>query len=94
MYRHITLRSAKLALVAPQTFETIDGRGAQDLTLVQRDCPSPSTALGDMEAPLLYRPAVIDAAYAYAKVKAVAARLDCAALGNLCEPLRERGKSG
>jgi len=44
-----------------------------------------------MEASLLYARGVI---YAYATVKAVAERLDCAALGNLCEPLRGRGQSG
>ena len=84
----------KLALVAPQTFETIGGHGTQDLTLVQRDCPLPSTPLGDMEAPLLYRPAVRDAAYAYAKVKTVAVRVGPAALGTLCEPLHRWGQSG
>jgi hypothetical protein len=47
-----------------------------------------------MEAPLLYGPAVIDAAYAYANVKVVAVRAGPAALGNLCEPLRKRGQSG
>jgi len=38
-----------------------------------------------MEASLLYAPAVI---YAYATVNAVAVRVDCAALGNVCEPLQ------
>jgi len=38
-----------------------------------------------MEAPLLHGPAVIDAACAYANVKAVAVRAGLAALGNLCE---------
>jgi hypothetical protein len=47
-----------------------------------------------MEAPLLYGPAVKDAAYAYANVKAVAVRVERSALGNLREPLRRRGQSG
>jgi len=45
-----------------------------------------------MEAPLLYGPAVKNAAYARANV--VAVRVDPTALGNLREPLRRRGQSG
>jgi hypothetical protein len=89
---------AKLALVVPQAFVTIDGCVAPrfNAPLCAQALPialsTPPT--GDMEAPLLYGPAVIDAAYAYAKVKAAVVRACPAVLGNLCEPLRRRVQSG
>ena len=69
--------------------------GLQDLTLRSQARPLHSAhPWGDMEAPLVYGLAVIDAAYTYANAKAVAVRAGPAALGNLCEPLRRRGQSG
>jgi len=73
----------------------IDGRGAPRFDAPSQALPIASAHLwGDMEAPLLYGPAVVDAAYTYAKVKAVAERAGPAALGNLCQPLRRWGHSG
>jgi hypothetical protein len=82
----------KFALVAPQAFASIDGRGAPRFNLGSQALPiAVCTLLVRMEASLLYAPAVI---YAYGTVKAVVVLVGRAALGNVCEPLRRRGQSG
>ena len=76
----------------PKTSSLVVSYFIRDLTLCSPALPfALAHPWGDMESSLLYAPAVI---YAYATVKAVAVRVDCAALGNLCEPLRRRGQSG
>jgi len=69
---------------------TIDGGEAPGFNaLLTGTAHRPRYPWGDMEASLLYAPAVI-----HTTVKAVAVRAGRTVLGNLCEPLRRRGQSG